>query len=314
MTDIAPDAVREFAATWPIELVRVLAPLRRGGADPCHVVVGDRDVWRTTCTCDGPVVAHLRQESSHRVSCRAWGPGAEAFAGSVDELLGARDEPEAFAPRHELLAKLHRAHPWLRVPRTGRVFEAMASAVLEQRVTVAEAFRGRTALIRWHGAAPVASPAGMPASLRMLPTPSEWAKVPSWDWHRAGVDVHRAATLTRAAHVATRLDECADMTKLEALRRMRAVPGIGVWTVAEVRQRALGDADAVSFGDTHLARFVGYALLGHSIDDHQLHELLEPWRGHRFRVIRLLQLGVAHGVVRTAPRIARPRERAHLGY
>ncbi|MBC7462046.1 MAG: hypothetical protein H7287_11840 [Thermoleophilia bacterium] len=81
-----------------------------------------------------------------------------------------------------------------------------------------------------------------------------------------------------------------------------------------MRQRALGDADAVSFGDVHLARFVGYALTGAEVDDHGMQELLAPWAGHRFRVIRLLQLGVAHGVVQTAPAIRKPRTRTHLRF
>jgi 3-methyladenine DNA glycosylase/8-oxoguanine DNA glycosylase len=104
------------------------------------------------------------------------------------------------------------------------------------------------------------------------------------------------------------------MERGDGVRRLRAVRGVGIWTAAEVRQRALGDADAVSYGDTHLARFIGYALTGSGVDDDAMHELLAPWAGHRHRVVRLLQLGVAHGVVRTAPRIARPRPRAHLKY
>ena len=47
-----------------------------------------------------------------------------------------------------------------------------------------------------------------------------------------------------------------------AERRLRAIPGVGVWTAAEVRQRAHGDPDAVSFGDYHIAKDVGWALAG----------------------------------------------------
>ena len=56
-----------------------------------------------------------------------------------------------------------------------------------------------------------------------------------------------------------------------------------MWTSAEVRARALGDPDAVSFGDYHLAKEVGWALLGHDIDDAELAVLLEPYRPHRGR-------------------------------
>jgi 3-methyladenine DNA glycosylase/8-oxoguanine DNA glycosylase len=75
-------------------------------------------------------------------------------------------------------------------------------------------------------------------------------------------------------------------------RRLRTVPGIGVWTAAEVVQRAFGDPDAVSVGDYHLKNVVGYALTGQrNTDDEQMLELLEPWRGHRQRVVRLLLIG-----------------------
>jgi 3-methyladenine DNA glycosylase/8-oxoguanine DNA glycosylase len=66
--------------------------------------------------------------------------------------------------------------------------------------------------------------------------------------------------------------------------------GVGVWTSAEVRQRAHGDPDAVSFGDYHVAKDIGWALTGSPVDDDGLAELLEPYRPHRYRVQRLLEL------------------------
>jgi 3-methyladenine DNA glycosylase/8-oxoguanine DNA glycosylase len=51
----------------------------------------------------------------------------------------------------------------------------------------------------------------------------------------------------------------------------------------------LGDADAVPIGDLHLPHEVCWALAGESSgDDQRMLELLEPWRGQRFRVLRLL--------------------------
>ncbi|MCW2972991.1 MAG: DNA-3-methyladenine glycosylase 2 family protein [Thermoleophilia bacterium] len=278
------------------------------------MVVGDRIVWRTARMPDGPVIARLRQTGEREVECLAWGAGAAQFAAGLGDLLGARDEVEGFDPAHRLVEKLHRAHGWLRVPRTGLVFEALTGAVLEQRVTVEEAFAARTRLLRRHGDAPPAAPPSAPEGMVVHPSGGAWRRVPSWEFHQAGVDTTRAATLLRCAGLAGRLDECAGLETFDAVRRLRAVPGIGVWTAAEVRQRALGDADAVSYGDTHLARFVGYALTGEEVDDHGMQELLAPWAGHRFRVIRLLQLGVAHGVVQTAPVIRKPRRRTHLRF
>ena len=55
---------------------------------------------------------------------------------------------------------------------------------------------------------------------------------------------------------------------------MVSVPGVGVWTAAETAHRALGDADAVSFGDYHVAKNVGWALTGEAVDDDGMAELL----------------------------------------
>ena len=74
-----------------------------------------------------------------------------------------------------------------------------------------------------------------------------------------------------------------------AYQRLLAFPGVGPWTAAKVAMVALGDADAVPVGDYHLPHSIGYALEGtvRSTDERML-ELLEPYRGHRARVVRLI--------------------------
>ena len=81
-----------------------------------------------------------------------------------------------------------------------------------------------------------------------------------------------------------------DLPRDAAYRRLTAVPGIGPWTAAEVALRALGDADALSIGDFHLPNLVAFCLAGeHRGDDARMVALLEPWRGQRARVVRLLE-------------------------
>ena len=93
------------------------------------------------------------------------------------------------------------------------------------------------------------------------------------------------------------------MSHADATRRLRALPGIGAWTAAEVSLVALGDADAVSVGDYHLPHHVAWALAGEARgDDERMLELLEPYRGHRGRVLRLLVAG-APGPPRFGPRL-----------
>ncbi len=180
-------------------------------------------------------------------------------------------------------------------------------AVLEQKVTGKEAFAAWRWLVLRHGT-PAPGPA--PDGMRVPPPADVWRRVPSWDWHRAGVDPKRARTVCEAARVAGRLEEAVGMTPDDAARRLRAVPGIGVWTVAEVAQRALGDADALSVGDYHLAAAVGWALLGRPVDDDGMVELLEPWRPHRYRVVRLLGAAGARKP-RFGPRMTVQDHRAH---
>ena len=132
----------------------------------------------------------------------------------------------------------------------------------------------------------------------MPPGPAALAATPYWVFHRFGVERRRAETVRRVAAVAPRLEEAVELPAVAAHRRLRAVPGVGGWTAAEVAIVALGDADAVSVGDFHLPNQVSWALTGEPRgDDDRMLELLEPYRGHRGRVIRLLEAG---GI--TAPR------------
>lgn len=110
-----------------------------------------------------------------------------------------------------------------------------------------------------------------------------------WKWHRAGVDLSRRRTLIFAAQVAHRLQRAAELGGVEGRSLLRKVQGIGVWTAAEVAQRAWGDADAVSFGDFHIPTVVGHALLGNPLDDAGLQEVLAPYVPQRQRVVRYLE-------------------------
>jgi 3-methyladenine DNA glycosylase/8-oxoguanine DNA glycosylase len=226
------------------------------------------------------------QRGPNEVHCAAWGPGAEPAIAGMADLLGGRDDPTGFVPEHPLLRETLTRHPGIRIPRTGRVLESLVPAVLEQKVTGNEARSSWRWLLRRYGE-PAPGPA--PDGMRVPPPADVWRRVPSWDWHRAGVDPQRSRTVVMAAQVAGRLEEAVDMTSADAERRLRAVPGIGVWTAAEIAQRALGDGDAVSFGDYHLAKLVGWALSGRPVDDDGMADLLEPYRPHRYRAIRLLE-------------------------
>lgn len=284
-----PSTPREtvWRPVLPVDLHRTLHPLARGRGDPGHRVLPDGSVWRTTWTPVGPATFRLTQAGPHEISCQAWGIGAEWVLEALPDLLGGRDSLDGFDPGHRLLRQTHERHPGLRIPRTGRVFEQLVPAVLEQKVTGKEARAAYRSLVQQFG---VDAPGPAPAGMKVPPPADRWRRIASWDWHRAGVDPRRMRTVLAAALVAGRLEETATMSPAAALTRLRAVPGIGEWTAAEIAQRALGDADALSVGDYHLSQFVGWALTGRPVDDPGLVLLLEPWRPHRYRVVRLLEV------------------------
>jgi 3-methyladenine DNA glycosylase/8-oxoguanine DNA glycosylase len=130
----------------------------------------------------------------------------------------------------------------------------------------------------------------------LLPPTADWlAATPSWAWHRWGVEYKRASTIKVAASYARRLSALASLAPADAAARLRALPGVGAWTAAEVTMVALGDADAVSVGDYWLPHWVSYALAGEPRGtDARMLELLAPWAGQRGRVCRLIELGGPH--------------------
>jgi len=215
-------------------------------------------------------------------------------------LLGADDRPEDFVPGHPALRAAARSRPPVRIGRSWLVMEALVPAVLEQKVVGMEATRAWRSLL-WRFGEPAPGP--VPVGMRVPPDPRAWASIPSWEWHRAGVEAVRARVIAAAARVATRLEEVTTMCSCDADRRLRAIPGIGPWTSAEIRQRACGDADAVSVGDYHLPSIVGWALAGRAVDDAEMLELLAPYGGHRHRASILAGL-TGTGPPRRVPRLA----------
>jgi 3-methyladenine DNA glycosylase/8-oxoguanine DNA glycosylase len=267
---------------------RVLSRDRRGTGDPT-LRYADDGVWRTTTTPDWPATVRLAVAPGPEVRFAAWGPGAGWAAAAVPGWLGADDVPEGFDPApHPLLLRVHRTAPWLRIGRTRRVWDALVPAVLEQKVTGIEAHRTWRELLRLCGE-PAPGPA--PEGMRVVPCAEAVLAVTDWQWHRCGLDGARRRALRAVASVASRLEVAEECDSPTLQRRLRTVPGIGVWTAAEVVQRALGCPDTVSYGDYHLKNLVGWSLAGRRTDDDGMMVLLEPWRGHRQRVVRLLEIG-----------------------
>ncbi|GAA3623052.1 DNA-3-methyladenine glycosylase family protein [Microlunatus ginsengisoli] len=303
----APSRVLRLGRPASLEITLKLQ--RRGPGDPTHR--RDGPLWfRATRTPEGPALVKLLL-AGDTVSARAWGAGADWALDQLPRLAGAGDEAAAeFVPRpeHAPLVAAHRRWPHYRVGATDAAFEALAPACIEQVVTGKEAFRAWRLLVTEYGE-PAPGPARDPGSpaygMRIPPEPEVWARIPSWTFLAAGVEERRSRSLVRAARRAAAVERTLGRPSAEVDRALRSLPGVGPWTSAEVRQRAHGDADAWSIGDYHVGKQITYALLGEALDDDACLELLEPYRGHRFRVQTLLSL-TAPAPPRRGPRMTLP--------
>jgi 3-methyladenine DNA glycosylase/8-oxoguanine DNA glycosylase len=220
----------------------------------------------------------------HTISAEAWGSGSDWVLSHLGDLVGVGDDASGFQPKG-LVAELHRRSPGLRFGRTRAVFEPTLTAIIGQRVPGRAAKASYLGLLRRYGEV-----APGPRELLLQPAPEVLAALRYEDLHRFGLERKRADTIRRAAHRSGRLEEAAAMDPAAAMSRLMALPGIGRWTAAQVVQVALGDPDAVVLGDYNLPHLVSWNLAGVARgDDDLMLELLEPYRGHRARVVRLLK-------------------------
>lgn len=285
----------------PFDLHATVGVLRRGPRDP--TVVRDGAVHWLTLRSEAGIATLALRAGFGEVRASAWGPGAAEALDLVPALCGAHDDPDGFDPSsHPLLADAAHRHPGVRLTRTGAVFDALAGVVLEQKVTGLQAYGAWRALVTRFGDP---APGPTPRPMAVAPDAAGWHRIPSWAWHRAGVEPPQSRTIVRAAERAPSIERAVHAASDGAARdaALTSLPGVGLWTAAETRIRALGDPDAVSVGDYHLPHEVGFALTGHRTDDAGMLALLEPWAGHRRRVVRLIQMsGVAEP--RRGPRLA----------
>jgi 3-methyladenine DNA glycosylase/8-oxoguanine DNA glycosylase len=286
-------AEHSFEPPHHTNALNTLRPLWRGRRDPtmfCGRSAID-GVWRATRTPDGPCTQHISQRGQ-RITLRAWGPGAAWACARAPLLVGANDDDGDFSidrDRYELLHRVWRANLGVRTACTLAVWELLFRVILEQKVTGLEAGQSMVKLYRVFGDPAPAAP-GAP-TLLLPPDPHRVADSPHHVFMAANVERKRADTIRTAASYAHRLDEAAAISLSETYRRLRALPGIGEWTINEVGVLALGDGDAVSVGDYHLKNWVSWALAGEPRGtDERMVELLEPYRPYRARMMRVISL------------------------
>ncbi|MDP9982142.1 3-methyladenine DNA glycosylase/8-oxoguanine DNA glycosylase [Pseudarthrobacter oxydans] len=298
----AADASLRWLPGGPFDLMQTIGTLLRGHGDPSIRTAAD-GLWMAFTTPSGPATLRLTvaypsdcPPAGPAVEIQAWGPGAADAAASAPRMLGrdddwsAFDEPAFHATLPRMVVEARRRNPAVRLPATGRLVDSLVPTILEQKVTVIEARRGYRYLMYRFGTQAPGAGSVAPANLLVQPTPEQWLRIPSWEWHKAGVGPQRSATVMRALRSAAALERLAALPAAEASAKLQTIPGIGVWTAAEVMQRTHGCPDSIAVGDYHLAAYVGAALTGRRTDDAGMLRLLAPWAGHRQRVVRMIGL------------------------
>lgn len=326
---------------FPLSLSSVIAPWKRGKADPIAQdgvrVAGSNpsSFWTTTTHGSTDILLRFEQQRSEAKTLREkylapievhlWTektPSAisdmESLVEALPRWVGVYDDWTAFeiSPQWkelpETLIRSRQEHPGVRLGATGEVFKNTVASITEQRVTGIEAMGGLRSIIRQSAQpAPKTGRADQPQGMYFFPSPNTLASLPSWTWHRAGYDQARSATIVNFAREAESIERIAQNSPVnEFSQALASVSGIGPWTIAEVLQRSHGHPDAISVGDFHLAHHVGWAFERHRADDRRMIELLAPFRGHRNRVVALIK---AAGIEepRRAPRYSPQDHRNH---
>ena len=234
-----------------------------------------------------PVLVRVAQTAPDRVlfgsrartdAAAAHGIERMRFALGVDEDLSAFHRRFA---RDPLIGRSIARRPWLRVTRRPEPFEALAWAVCEQLIEYERAATIERRLLaalgrRWVGWDGAASP------LRDLPTPDTLAGTAPALLESFDLAGCRALTLVRAAReVARGRIDLHGSDHERGWRRLRAIPGIGSWTIEILALQGQGRHDQVPAGDVGLLKLVGRLLSGGDpyarAQEREVRELFAPY-------------------------------------
>lgn len=256
---------------------------------PLHGRFAGDGWWLPARTPDGPGSMRVTRTKSE-VAGQAWGPGARWLLDRLDLVAGLRDNFEEFDPSDQRISGLHRQNPGLRIAGSDLVFDSLVVAVCAQKVTGTEAQNAIRGLYRaFSDPAP-----GPKAGLRLPPDPVKMAAAPYYEYHGLHLEKRRADILRRVSAKAPEIERLRKVSPAEAAPFLADFPGVAGWSVAETLVVSHGDADQVSVGDFHLKHVVVHHMTGRDRGtDEEMLELLEPFRPHRGRVVRLLQ-GLGH--------------------
>jgi 3-methyladenine DNA glycosylase/8-oxoguanine DNA glycosylase len=260
----------------PLDLRRTLRPL--------HGRFANDGWWLPARTPEGPGSLRIRRTRDDLIG-EAWGEGSGWLLARLGSIAGLDDDPSRFVTDHPLVSELHRSNPGDRYGRTDLVFPALLVAICAQKVTSREARDAMRGLIRVFST----SAPGPNEQLRLSPDPDAMADAPYHTYHTLHLEKRRADLIRSVSRQASRIWRLASSSPADAAKALESQPGIARWTTAKTLEVSHGDPDQVAVGDFHFKHIVVHHMTGRDRGtDEEMLELLEPFRPHRGRVIRLL--------------------------
>lgn len=269
----------------PYHLGRTLRLLSMGHADR-GLIIEDRQARMCFATPSGSVSLQATVIEPDTLTIELRGDGSEWMIPHLPALLGLLDDPFSFqptGPAKRLVDQLPGAH----LPRLPVIFHRLIQIVLQQLVSWKDATESWRDMVQTFG-----TPAPGPWKMKIGPTAEQLKKLAYYDLVDCGVLPRQARTVLRLAREEPRIERLARTDQEGLVRFLHSVPGVGEWTVQYLLGTALGDADALLTGDYGLPHAVSWLLQRKPrSDDAEMVELLEPFRGHRFRLVHLIQQG-----------------------
>lgn len=290
----------ELAVGGPLDLAMTMGLLGMSSRDPSFRVCGRDTVTFATNTPHGAASARFVHRGD-TLAVDVWGDGGAHVLARAGTLAGLHDQPLEFAPEHRALASLVRRFSGMRLTAGADPIGIAMHAVFGQRITSDEARQSWWRFMRRYGEV-----APGPLGLTTPPRAEVVARLCRNDLLRVGLDLHRSRALIALAREADRLRATADDVE-RVTARLRALPGIGPWTIGLVRHLAYGDARAVPLDDWHIGRDLCFALSGEERGtDGRMLELLAPFAGNEGRVWRLISAAGIHHPRRAPGRAPNP--------
>ena len=245
-----------------------------------------------------PVILEARPAGAGALGLVARARTADAAAAGLGRLrfwTGVDDDLRGFLRRFRddpLIGHSARTAPHVRPWRRPLPFEVLMWAVCEQLVTDERATAITRRIVAAHG------PRDPASGLRDAPGPEAVAALSPALLQRCGLSAGRSRALIAAARevASGRVDlDAAPEDRAAGARRLRAIPGIGPWTLAVLALHGQGDMDAIPAGDFAYLTLVGEIRTGRpgaQASEEDVLAFMEPysdWRG--IAGLHLLRVG-----------------------